>query len=171
MYKAKIRLAYRIIIDSTSSYLWNQYVWEDTYKEYVMQHQQFNSKENPKKQFRELLAENEKAIQLHYLVGIAANSYIDQLKGNLYRVTDVLGNNYFQFTNYQLDIINTDMTDRSIHKIGITFYSPLLTLVDIVESNYLVSKNNENTNSWETVMYPIQPNLSICYYQKNDFVP
>ena len=102
MYKAKIRLAYRIVIDSTSTLIWDKYVLEDTFKEYLMQNQQFNSKENPKNTFRELLAENEKAVQLHYLVGIAANGYVAQLKGNLHRVTDVLGNNYFPFTNYQL---------------------------------------------------------------------
>jgi hypothetical protein len=169
MHKAKIRLAYRIVIDNSSTFMWDKYVWEDTFKEYLMQNQQFNSKENPKNTFRELLTENEKAVQLHYLVGIAANGYVEQLKGNFHRVTDVLGNNYFQFVNYQLDIINTDITDISKHKIGITFYSPVLTLIDIIESNYLVSKNCEALNGLETVMFPIQPHLSICYYQKNTY--
>jgi hypothetical protein len=167
MYKAKIRLAYRIVIDSSSAFLWDKYVWEDTFKEYLMQNQQFNSKENPKNTFRELLTENEKAVQLHYLVGIAANGYVEQLKGNFHRVTDVLGNNYFPFSNYQLDIINTDMTDQSKHKIGITFYSPLLTLIDIIEGSYLISKNTEVLNGLETVMFPVQLHLSICYYEKN----
>jgi len=169
MHKAKIRLAYRIVIDSSSSFMWDKYVWEDTFKEYLMQSQQFNSKENPKTTFRELLTENEKASQLHYLIGIAANSYVEQLKGNFHRVTDVLGNNYFPFTNYQLDIINTDITDPSKHKIGITFYSPLLTLIDIIESNYLVSKNSTPLNGLETLMFPVQPHLSICYYHKNTY--
>jgi hypothetical protein len=167
MYKAKIRLAYRIVIDSSSAFLWDKYVWEDTFKEYLMQNQQFNSKENPKNTFRELLTENEKAVQLHYLVGIAANGYVEQLKGNFHRVTDVLGNNYFPFSNYQLDIINTDSTDISKHKIGITFYSPLLTLIDIIEGSYLISKNTEDLNGLETVMFPVQLHLSICYYEKN----
>ncbi|WP_281636733.1 hypothetical protein [Flavobacterium marginilacus] len=168
MDKAKIRLAYRIEIDSSSVFLWDKYVWEDTFKEYLMQHQQFNSKENPKNTFRELLSENEKAVQLHYLVGIAAEGYVKQLKGNLHRITDVLGNNYLPFVNYQLDIINTDITDPSKHKIGITFYSPFLTLIGIVEGNYLVSKNCESVNGLETLMFPVQPHLSICYYEKNN---
>jgi hypothetical protein len=169
MYKAKIRLAYRIVIDNSSSFTWDKYVWEDTFKEYLMQNQQFNSKENPKNTFRELLSENEKAVQLHYLVGIAANGYIEQLKGNFHRVTDVLGNNYLPFVNYQLDIINTDISDMEKHKIGITFYSPVLALIDIIEGNYLVSKNCEILNGLETLMFPIQPQLSICYYQKNTY--
>ncbi|HEU4791073.1 MAG TPA: hypothetical protein VFS71_15405 [Flavobacterium sp.] len=169
MHKAKIRLAYRIMIDNTSTFMWDKYVWEDTFKEYLMQNQQFNSKENTKNTFRELLTENEKAIQLHYLVGIAANGYVEQLKGNFHRVTDVLGNNYFPFVNYQLDIINTDITNISKHKIGITFFSPVLTLIDIIEGNYLVSKNCEAINGLETLMFPVQSHLSICYYQKNTY--
>lgn len=162
----KIRLAYRLVIDASSTFLWDKYVFEDTYKEYLMQSQLFNSKEHPKNTFRELLSENEKANQLHFLVGIAANGYVEQLKGHFHRVSDVLGNNYFPFVNYQLDIINTDITDSSKHKIGITFYSPMLVLVDIINNCYLVSKEVEKENNFETFMFPVQKNLSICYYEK-----
>ncbi len=166
MSKTKIRLAYRLVIDSTAVLTWDKYVWEDTFKEYLMQHQQFNAKENPKNTFRELLAENEKAAQLHYLVGIAANAYVVQLKGNLYRLADKLGNTYFPFTNYQFDIVNTDSTDSSKHKIGITFYSPLLRYFGIVENHYLVSKSVDDADGYETNMFAVQPNLAICYYQE-----
>lgn len=162
----KIKLAYRLVIDSSSGFLWDKYVFEDTFKEYKMQSQQFNSAENPKNTFRELLAENQKVTQLHFLTGIAANGYVEQLKANLHRVTDVLGNNYFPFINYQLDILNTDITDISKHRIGITFYSPLLTYFGTIEGNYLVSKIAENTNEYETIMFPVQKNLAICYIQK-----
>lgn len=163
---SKIRLAYRILIDSSSTIIWDKYVFEDTFKEYKMQSQQFNSVENPKNTFRELLSENEKAAQLHFLTGSAADGYVQQLKGNFYRVPDVLGNQYFPFINYQLDIVNSDITDHSKHKIGITFYSPLLSYFGIIEGNYIVSKNTENRNEYETIMFPVQPHLSICYIQK-----
>lgn len=166
MKKTKIRLAYRLVIDNTSTFTWDKYVFEDTFKEYLMQNQQFNTKENPKKTFRELLSENEKAVQLHYLVGIAANSYVEQLKCHFHRVADVLGNNYFPFVNYQLDIINTDITDISKHKIGITFYSPLFTYLGVVEGNYLVSKTIDEVDGFETIMFPVQANLAICYYKE-----
>ncbi len=162
-YKSKIQLAYRLVIDSNSTFVWDKYVFEDTYQEYLLQHQQFNSKENPKKTFRELLADNEKAEKLHYLVGIAAANYAQQLKGNLYRVTDILGNNYFPFINYRLDIINTDIEDISKHKIGITFYSPLLTYLGMVGNHYLLSKNTEESNEFETFMMTAQSGLSVCY--------
>jgi|SRR6218665_291220 len=162
----KIRLAYRIIIDQSSALVWDKYVFEDTFREYKMQQQLFNSKEDPKPTFRELLAENEKAEQLHYLTGIAASNYIQQLKGKLYRVPDVLGNQYLPFNNYRLDIVNTDINDRSRHKIGITFYSPELQLIEVINNCYLVSIDFESNNGLETMMFPVQKNLAICYYKK-----
>ncbi|VXB73775.1 conserved hypothetical protein [Flavobacterium sp. 9AF] len=163
----KIRLAYRIIIDHSSNYLWDKYVFEDTYKEYILQNQLFNNKNKPLLTYRELLSENEKASQLNFLIGIAAQGYVDQLKNNFHRVTDILGNNYFPFTNFQLDIINTDITDISKHKIGITFYSPLLILLDTINNSYLISVETEKDNNFQTLMFPFQSNLSICYLENN----
>jgi hypothetical protein len=165
MQKSKIRLAYRIVIDNSSSLLWDKYVFEETFREYLMQHQLYNTKDNPKNTFRELLAENAKAEKLHYLVGIAANGYVQQLNGKLHRVSDVLGNHFFPFVNYELDIVNTDIRDIGKHKIGITFYSPLLTLIDTINGCYLISKTTDETNTYETLMFPIQPNLAICYFE------
>lgn len=161
----KIKLAYRIIIDNSSTFLWDKYVFEDTFKEYQMQSQQFNSETNPKNTFRELLAENEKAEKLHFLIGMAAGGYVEQLKGNFHRVSDVLGNNYFPFINYKLDILNTDISDISKHRIGITFYSPLLNYFGIIEGNYLISQNTDDVKEYETIMFPVQKGLAICYIQ------
>lgn len=161
----KIRLAYRLVIDANATFLWDKYVLEDTYKEYLLQHQLFNTKENPKNTYRELLSYNEKAKQLDYLVGIAANSYVQQLKGNFHRITDVLGNNFFPFVSYQLDIVNTDIMDSSKHKIGITFFSPKMFLLEVINNCYLVSLVTEKENQMETLMFPMQPNLAISYYE------
>lgn len=166
MQNAKIRLAYRMVIDSSSALLWDQYVFEDTYREYLMQHQLYNAKAHEKPTFRELLAENEKAEKLHYLVGMAAHSYVEQLKGQLHRVPDKLGKHFFEFEHYQLDIVNTDIRDKGKHKIGLTFYSPLLRLIDLVDNSYLVSQNIENESGAATIMFAFQPNLAICYYEK-----
>lgn len=161
----KIRLAYRLVIDANAAFLWDKYVLEDTYKEYLLQQQLFNSKEQPVATYRELISVNEKAKQLDYLVGIAANVYVQQLKGNLHRITDVLGNNFFPFVNYQLDIVNTDITDGSKHKIGITFYSPKMYWLDIVNNCYWVGKISDSESQMETLMFPLQPNLAISYYE------
>lgn len=161
----KIRLAYRTIIDNSSASAWDRYIFEDTYREYLMQQQLFNSKENPVNTFRELLSVNPKAEQLHFLTGMAAQSYVAQLNGNFYRVHDVLGNTFFPFENYKLDIINTDNTDIGKHKIGITLFSPLFTYLGIVNNCYLVSKETDGKPGYETIMFPVQQQLSICYYE------
>ncbi|MES2488082.1 MAG: hypothetical protein V4581_19300 [Bacteroidota bacterium] len=166
----KIRLAYRVVIDNTVTQAWDRYIFEDTYREYLMQHQLFNNKETPKATFRELLSENPKAEQLHFLTGMAAESYVNQLKGQFYRVADVLGNTFFPFTGYRLDIVNTDSNDITRHKVGITFYSPLLTYMGIVNNCYLVSKDTSAGNpGHETIMFAVQPQLSVCYYEDGNF--
>ena len=166
---SKIRLAYRMVIDNTSGIVWQQYVFEDTFREYLMQQQAYNSKENPQFTFRNLLYHNDKAEKLHFLTGIAAEPYIGQLKGNIYNVPDALGNNYLPFINYKLDIINTDIRDSTKHKIGITFYSPVVRLIDLIDRHYLVSVNTETVSAWETLSFPFQENLAICYFEKADY--
>jgi hypothetical protein len=166
----KIRLAYRVVIDNTATQAWDRYIFEDTYREYGMQQQLFNSKEAPKATFRELLSENPKAEQLHFLTGMAAESYIAQLKGQFYRVADVLGTTFLPFTGYRLDIVNTDINDITRHKVGITFYSPELVYFGIVNNCYLVSKDiSDGSPGHETVMFAVQPHLAICYYEEGNF--
>lgn len=163
---SKIRLAFRLVIDTNTTVNWQKYVFEDTYREYKMQQQLFNTKENPKPTFRELLYENEKAEKLHFLIGMAAEPYINQLKGNIYNLQDALGNSHLPFVNYKLDIVNTDIHDISLHKIGITFYTPLLVLVDILDGQYLLSKDTDADSQWEILSFPMHPNLAICYLEK-----
>lgn len=161
----KIRLAVRTVIDSNSQNPWDRYIFEDTYREYLMQQQLYNDKDNTKNTFRELLSENPKAEQLHFLTGMAAENYVGQLKGSFYRVTDVLGSTFFPFSGYRLDIINTDITDMSRHKVGITLFSPLLTYLGMVNNCYLVSLNTDDATGHETIMFAVQPQLAICYYE------
>lgn len=161
----KIRLACRVIIDSSSVSAWDRYIFEDTYREYLMQQQLFNSKEQPVATFRELLAVNPKAQQLHFLTGMAAQNYVAQLKGSFYRIHDVLGSTFFPFENFKLDIINTDINDNSKHKVGITLFSPVLTYLGMINNCYLVSLETDVKQGYETIMFPAQQQLSICYYE------
>ena len=161
----KIRLALRVVIDADSTAAWDKYIFEDTYKEYLMQQQLFNTADIPATTFRELLSINPKAEQLHFLTGMAADSYVSQLKGSYYRLTDVLGNTFFPFTGYRLDIVNTDVAAISRHKVGITLFSPVLTYLGILNNCYMVSKDVTEQQGYETIMFPVQPQLAICYYE------
>jgi hypothetical protein len=42
----------------------------------------------------------------------------------------------------------------------------LLTYLGIIEGNYLVSKTTDAADGFETIMFPVQGNLGICYYKE-----
>ncbi|RDI12203.1 hypothetical protein [Flavobacterium sp. AG291] len=111
----KIRLAYRVIIDNSSTSAWERYISEDTYREC--------------------------------------------------RLQNVLGSTFLPSVNYKFNIINSDITDSSKHKIGITLYSPLLTYLGIINNCYLVSLETQVKEGYEALMFAVQPQLSICYYE------
>jgi hypothetical protein len=165
MAKAQIKLAFRIVITKDSQSRWEKFVWDSTYQEFLMQSQLYNDAENSVLTFKQLLSKNEKAEKLHFLVSMAAHPYLLQWKGLVYPMPDTLGNNYLPFNNYRLDIIDSNIKDKNAHEIGITFYSPLLTLIDIWDGHYLVSTNENITEGVETMMFKMQPRLSVVYYK------
>lgn len=165
MKQAEIKLGFRIILTKDSQSRWEKFVWDSTYQEFLMQSQLFNDKENPSESFKQLLSKNTKAEQLHFLVSMAAHPYLLQWKGLTYPMPDVLGNRFLPFENYRLDIIDSSIQDKSLHEIGITFYSPLLTLLDIVDGHYLLSQQGNIADGVETMMFKMQPRLSIVFYK------
>ncbi|MFS4472367.1 hypothetical protein [Chryseobacterium sp. T20] len=162
----KIKLAFRIVIDQSSEMIWDRYVFDDTYFEYKIQHQVFDEKENPVKNYWELLQKNPNAKQIPFLLSGAASNYVAQLGGVVRSLPDVLGNTFFPFENFKLDLISSHLEDPSKHKIGLTFFSPELLLIDIIDGKYLLSNETDLENGWETFMLPFHPQVAIAYYQK-----
>ncbi len=166
MMKARIRLAFRIVIDQNSQHVWDKYVFEDTFFEYKIQHQVFNSKENPVKNYWELLIQNPHSKNIPFLLSAACENYIRQLNGEIKSLPDVLGNTFFKFESYMLDVVSSNIEDSSKHKIGITFFSPEILLIDIVGNQYLLSEETEKKNSFQTFMMPFHPQVSIIFYEE-----
>lgn len=164
--KAKIRLAFRITIDQNSAHLWDRYVFEDTFQEYKIQHQVYNDKNNPVNHYWELLAQNENANKIQFLLSAAAENYIKQLNGEIKSLPDALGNHFFKFEYYKLDIVNAHLTDASKFKIGITFYSHKNLLIDIIDQKYLLSENLNPNGIFSTFMFPFHQQVSISEYEK-----
>ncbi|MCS3532643.1 hypothetical protein [Chryseobacterium sp. JUb7] len=162
--KAKIKLAFRIVIDQNATLAWDKYVFDDTYFEYKIQHQVFDDKENPVKNYWELLAKNAHAERIPFLVSASVTHYISQLNGEIKSLPDVLGNTFFPVESFKLDLISSNIEDPSKHKIGLTFFTPQLTLVDIIDNKYLLSKNLNYENGLETFMFSFHPQVSIAYY-------
>ncbi|MGE4514140.1 MAG: hypothetical protein AB7E26_10065, partial [Chryseobacterium sp.] len=124
--KAKIKLAFRIVIDENSSMLWDQYIFEDTYLEYKIQHQVFDDKDDPVKNYWQLLLKNSNAEKIPFLLSTAVVNYVSQLNGEIKSLPDVLGNTFFPIEDFKLDLISSNVEDKSKHKIGLTFYTPEL---------------------------------------------
>lgn len=163
--KAKIKLAFRIVIDQSSEMIWDKYIFEDTYFEYKIQHQVFDERENPVKNYWELLAKNHNADKIPFLLSSAVTNYVSQLNGEIRSLPDVLGNTYFPVENFKLDVISSNTEDPSKHKIGLTFYTPELLLIDIIDNKYLLSKDTEREDVFETFMFAFHPQVSISYYK------
>lgn len=163
--KAKIKLAFRIVIDQNSEMIWDKYIFEDTYFEYKIQHQVFDNKENPVKNYWELLAKNPYAERIPFLLSSAVVNYVSQLNGEIKSLPDILGNTFFPIENFKLDLISSNLEDSSKHKIGLTFYTLELLLIDIIDNKYLLSKNIDKENGFETFMFAFHPQVAISYYE------
>ncbi|WP_300686112.1 hypothetical protein [Chryseobacterium sp.] len=161
----KVKLAFRIVIDQSSEMAWDRYIFEDTYFEYKIQHQVFDDKENPVKNYWELLQNNPNAKQIPFLLSSAAGNYVTQLGGVIRSLPDVLGNTFFPVDSFKLDLVSSHMEDASKHKVGLTFFTPELLLIDIIDNKYLLSNETDQENGFETFMFPFHPQIAIVFYQ------
>lgn len=163
--KAKIKLAFRIVIDQNSEMAWDRYVFEDTYFEYKIQHQVFDEADKGVKNYWELLAKNPHAEKISFLLSSAVVNYVSQLKGEIKSLPDVLGNTFFPVESFKLDLISSNIEDPSKHKIGITFYTPELFLIDIIDNKYLLSRSVYEKGGFETFMFAFHPQVAVCFYE------
>lgn len=157
----KIQFAYRLTIDAQTNSVWEKYVFEATYKEYFLQEQLFQDNLKKVETFRELKRYNPKAEQLHYLVGMAAIPYIEQLEGNLYQITDNLNKTHLKFVDFEIDIVNSSNLSHLKHQIGLTFFTPQYLYFGEINNQYLISNDDEQDNIIKTLMIPNRKQFSI----------
>ena len=168
MEKATIRLLYRKIINILSQDPWEKLVFEDTYKEFLMQAQTFNP-DQKYYTFGELIRNVPGAEKLHFLVSASVAGYLGQLNGKMPNITNVIDKRFVPFKNYRFEIINSDTRDISKHQVAINFISEPLNWYDTIGNMLLVAVNSEKTDErGETLteMFAMQPFLSI-YSLKN----
>lgn len=168
MAKGIIRLCYRKIINASSQKVWDQYVFESSYKEFLMQSQLYNQ-EKKYNSFAELLINVPGAERLHFLVSAAITGYVQQLKGKVPDILNNLGKHFLEFLNYQFEIINSDIKNKATHQVAINFFSEPMTWHDTIGNYLLVSPLNsgENQDGVLTHLVQLQPFLSI-YSVKNE---
>ncbi|MEO7988766.1 MAG: hypothetical protein ABI663_04440 [Chryseolinea sp.] len=174
MAKGIIQICYRKIIDATSTSIWDQYVFEDTYKEFYMQVQQFDQQQKYTT-FQEILKNTPKAGQMHYLVSTAAIGYIRQLNERMPDVVNLFGKPCVPFKNFRFEIIQSHVKNKDMHKVAIHFYSEIITWIDTINHNQMLFAPGDqletlaNGKKVETEMMVLPPNVSITSYQQKSF--
>lgn len=161
-----ITLCYRKLLDATAAAArpWSQLVWDDTYAELRLQAQTFNP-ERRYRSFAQLLHHVPDAGQLHFLVSAAARGYLQQLGGRVPDVLDNLGRQFLRFTQFQFEIVDSDLLDPSRHLVAISFYSEPLVWHDTVGPYLLVSEpagaEAAGAGPVQLVQFQLQPYLAL----------
>ena len=162
MSKRIIRLCYRKIIDASSEKQWDKYVFESSYKEFLMQ-AQFYNQERKFNTFSELKNNVPASEKLHFLVSSAVIGYLKQLNKIIPDIANNLGKQFLKFSNFQFEIVESDIKNKSAHRIAINFYSDPMNWHDTIDDHLLISSvDDESTEDGAlTHLLKLQPFLSI----------
>ena len=165
MRKALIKLAFRQLIDSSSEGTFEKDVFHDSYHEFLMQVQTYNQA-GLYTTFGEVVAADPKAYALHYKVGFSVGLYVNSLNHQIPGLRDSLEQLAIPFATHQFAIIDSDIRDKTKHKISITYTTDTLTLLDSVGEYLLLSfeEPTETGSELKTFFLKLQPNLSIVGY-------
>jgi len=165
--KAIVKLSYKQLIDDSSTGGFEKLVFNDSYEEFLMQAQAYNPGSRLKT-LQELIEANPKANSLHYKVGFSVGLYIRELNNQIPGLKDSLGRSNIPFTTNKFEIVESDITNKSRHKIAITYITDTLTLIDIIGEFMLLTAGdqfkNESTNAVETFLLKMQDGLAITSY-------
>jgi len=168
MSKALVKLAFRQEIGALHSGAFEKEVFNDSFIEFCMQAQLYN----PGDQLRtleELIINNPKASSLHNKVGFSVGLYIKGLNGNIPGIRDLVpGHTRPSFQSHNFEIISSDLTNRLMHRVAITYYTGVLTLLDSFGDNLLLATGDMAhvaTGEWiDTFMLKTSSTVTITQY-------
>lgn len=164
---SNIKFCYRKIIDIQAATAWERLVFEDTYKEFCMQFQFYNTDEKYHS-FSQLLHEDARAKKMHFLTSTAAAGYITQLNNIIPDVKNVLGKTFLPFQQFDFEIIESHIKEKAKHRVAISFYSEAVTWLQTIGTHLIITmqQEKENDEAQLTETLALQPFLSI-YSIKN----
>lgn len=162
MSKKIIRLCYRKVIDASAKQVWDRYVFDASYAEFLMQ-AQFYNQEKKYTRFSELLLHAPNADKLHFLVSAAVVGYLQQLNDTMPDISNNLGSLCIPFKNFRFEIIESDIRKKDSHRVAINFFSEPLIWHSTIGTALLVSKADdpEGPHGVLTHQLPVHPFLSI----------
>ncbi|TWW00291.1 hypothetical protein [Chitinophaga pinensis] len=166
MEKALIRLSYRQMIDATAQTDFEKEVFHESYNEFLLQVQAYN-RDQQFRTFEEVRMADPKAASLHYKVGFSVGLFIRSLQQRIPVLTDNLGQP-LSFAGHQFEIIASDVSDKTVHKVAITYITGTLTLLGVAGEYLILATGNQlqqvAKQAVQTFVVKIQPQLSIADY-------
>lgn len=160
MSKAIIKLTWKQVIDSSAGTGFERNILSASYREFLLKSQAYNPG-NVLKTFSEMKNNDGRANSLHYKLSFAIGYFIETLKNKVPLLTDTLGN-AVTFEVPQMELIESDITDISAHKVAINYITGELLLLNTI-GEYLVLSGNHGETTFTVKM---QDHLAITSYQK-----
>jgi hypothetical protein len=166
MEKALVTLSFRHTIDINARTPFEQEVFHESYNEFLMQIQAYN-REQQFTTWEQVRAANPKSASLHYKVGFSIGLFVKGLQQQIPGLADTLGKSV-PFAGHQFEIIASDITSKSAHRVAIIYTTDTLTLLGAVGEYMLLASGDQLTNvqiqQVQTFMLKLQPSLSISGY-------
>ncbi|MCG2614138.1 hypothetical protein LZZ85_07590 [Terrimonas sp. NA20] len=167
MAKALVKLAFRHEIGPAFSGSFEKDVFLDSYNEFRLQAQAYN-REGVHTTLEELIASNPKANSLHYKVGFAVGLYISALKNQIPGIKDLIpGSSHPSFESHEFEIIHSNLSDRNAHRVAVTFYTGILTLLETVGDQVLLANGDLSqlpAGEWMST-FMIRPSTLVTVHQ------
>ena len=165
MYKAKIKLVYKQVIDASSESSFEKAIIHASYQEFLLKSQAYNA-DGKFKTFSRMKANDGRANSLHYKLSFSVLHFIEQLNSKMPVIKDNLGNK-LSFDTAAFELIESHTEDSSLHKVAINYQTETLTLIDFMGDYLLLTKETVESNALlETFVIRMQPALSIITYQQ-----
>jgi hypothetical protein len=173
MSHALIQIVFRQVIDSSSTGEFEKNVFDDSFSEFQLQAQAYNP-ENKSRTFSELVEGNPKANSLHYKVGFSVGLFVKELKNVTPGLQDSIGRPV-PFASHRFELVESDLTQKSRHKVAITYETSTLTLFATVGDYLVLATGDRLKDSDElpvdTFVLKIQPTISIASWQRRPAEP
>ncbi|WP_295799803.1 hypothetical protein [Mucilaginibacter sp.] len=165
MYKAKIKLVYKQVIDAQSESAFEKAIIQASYQEFLLKSQAYNL-DGKFKTFSRMKANDGRANSLHYKLSFSVLHFIDQLNNKIPVLKDNLGNK-LAFETAAFELIESHTEDVQLHKVAINYQTETLMLIDFMGEYLLLTKDNPADNEPAlTFVIKMQPDLSIATYQE-----
>jgi len=164
MAKALIKLAYKQVIDASSTGDFERGVFRASYQEFLLKSQAYNL-DVKFKTFSELKANDGRANSLHYKLSFAVMNFINGLNK---KIPDLMDNadNSLVFEEPRFELIESNIMDRTAHRVAIHYSTGMLTLLDTIQDYMILAQGDvSDDKAAETFTLKMQPGLSVTYYK------